>query len=433
MQRRFSFAFVVITAIIALTFGTLAGGIAGGFAALVLNPDSQSVESVADTVQSPDPTPSPAPPHANDTDGATGPDSGAAPSQDETGEPVLADPRQSLIADIVEDVSPAVVTVVNEQRMARTFPFGESDDDDGDDRDDEFDDGFDDFEGMDPEQAGIGSGFIYDEAGYIITNYHVVEGSDQITVVFSNDEEVEATLVGGDSFADIAVLSIDAEVPAVVAFGDSDALRPGEQVIAIGSALGDFTNTVTEGIVSALGRNLEIQAGFSMEDMIQHSASINPGNSGGPLLNLDGEVVGVNTAVVRTAGFGITVEGMGFAISSNTAHALAQQIIDDGGVERPYVGIVYTPLMAQDLIGEDWPVENGVVVREIEPGTPAADAGIQPDDIIISVGGVDITDDTPLINELFKYRVGETIELEIYRPDEDQIISLDITLAARPD
>ncbi len=441
MQRRFSFAFVVVTAIIALTFGTLAGGIAGGFAALVLNPDSQSVETVADTV--PDPTPGAAPPDANDTDSVTDPDGDAAPSQDETGEPVRVDPRESLIADIVENVSPAVVTVINEQRMEQTFPFSDDfgddftdDDEEADDNgsnDDDFTDGLDDFEDMDPEQAGIGSGFIYDEAGYIITNYHVVEGSDQITVVFSNDEEAEATLIGGDSFADVAVLSIDAEVPAVVAFGDSDALRPGEQVIAIGSALGDFTNTVTEGIVSALGRNLEIQAGFSMEDMIQHSASINPGNSGGPLLNLDGEVVGVNTAVVRTAGFGITVEGMGFAISSNTAHALAQQIIEDGGVERPYVGIVYTPLMAQDLIGEDWPVENGVVVREIEPGTPAADAGIEPDDIIISVGGVDITSDTPLINELFKYRVGETIELEIYRPDEDQIISLDITLAARPD
>jgi S1-C subfamily serine protease len=425
MQRRFSFAFVVITAIIALTFGTLAGGIAGGFAALVLSPDSQPVESVSETVDSPDPDPipSPAPPHADQDGNTEDSESGVDEpvDQDGDGEPVVAR-SDSLIADIVEEVSPAVVTVINEQRLPENL-FGGDDEDDGLEED---------FE-MDPEEAGIGSGFIFDEEGYIITNYHVVEGSDQITVVFANDEEAEATLIGGDRFADVAVLSIDAEVPAVVELGDSDALRPGEQVIAIGSALGDFTNTVTEGIVSALGRNLEIQAGFSMEDMIQHSASINPGNSGGPLLNLDGEVVGVNTAVVRSAGFGVTVEGMGFAIPSNTAHTLAGQIIDDGGLERPYVGIVYQPLMLQDLREEDWPVEDGVIVREIEPGTPAADAGIEEGDIIISVGRVAITNETPLINELFKYEVGESIELEIYRPDEDQTLTLEITLAARPD
>ena len=422
MQRRFTFAFVVVTAIIALTFGTLAGGIAGGFAALVLSPDSQPVESVADTVDSPDPDPTPgtAPPHADDN-GVAAPDGDAGAARD--GDPVLADIRQSLIADIVEEVSPAVVTVVNEQRIERNR-FG----DDDDDVDDDFD-----MDDMDPQEAGVGSGFIYHEDGYIITNYHVVEGSDQITVVFSNEEEVEATLIGGDIFADVAVLSIDAEVPAVVELGNSDSLRPGEQVIAIGSALGDFTNTVTEGIVSALGRNLEIQAGFSMEDMIQHSASINPGNSGGPLLNLDGQVVGVNTAVVRSAGFGMTVEGMGFAIPSNTAHTLAEQIIEDGGLERPYVGIVYLPLMAQDLRDEDWPVDGGVIVREIEPGTPAADAGIEEGDIIFKVGGVEITNERPLINELFKYGVGETVELEIYRPDTDETLSLEVTLAARPD
>jgi S1-C subfamily serine protease len=425
MQRRFTFAFVVITAIIALTFGTLAGGIAGGFAALVFSPDSQPVESVAETVDSPDPdpTPSAAPPHAADDSGVTGPDSDAALSAE--GAPVLAEARRSLIADIVEEVSPAVVTVVNEQRMQEVEDFFGDDPEEDEFFEDEFE--------SDPEQAGIGSGFIYHEDGYIITNYHVVEGSDQITVIFSNDEEAEATLIGGDIFADVAVLSIDAEVPAVVELGDSDALRPGEGVIAIGSALGDFTNTVTEGIVSALGRNLEIQAGFSMEDMIQHSASINPGNSGGPLLNLDGQVIGVNTAVVRSAGFGMTVEGMGFAIPSNTAHALAEQIIEDGGLERPYVGIVYTPLVTRDFRDEDWPVDNGVLVREIEAGTPAADAGIEVGDIITRVGGTEITNEHPLINELFKYGVGETIELEIYRPDTDEMLTLEVTLAARPD
>ncbi len=422
MQRRFSFAFVVITAIIALTFGTLAGGIAGGFASLVLNPDSQPVESVSETVDSPDPdpTPSAAPPHADDENGVTDSDGDAVPPAE--GEAVLAEARESRIADIVEQVSPAVVTVINEQRMAGLDSLF----DDEDLHEDEFDD-------MDPEEAGVGSGFIYHEDGYIITNYHVVEGSDQITVVFSNEEEAEAELIGGDIFADVAVLSIDADVPAVVELGDSDSLRPGEGVIAIGSALGDFTNTVTEGIVSALGRSLEIQPGFSMEDMIQHSASINPGNSGGPLLNLDGEVVGVNTAVVRSAGFGMTVEGMGFAIPSNTAHTLSEQIIEDGGLERPYVGIVYTPLMARDLREEDWPVDGGVIVQEIEPDTPADDAGIEAGDIITHIGGAEITNENPLINELFNYGVGDTVEVELYRPDTDETLTLEIELAARPD
>lgn len=415
MQRRFSFAFVVITAIIALTFGTLAGGIAGGFAALVFEPDSQSVEpraEVADTT-SPDPTPSPTPPPADQT--------GDDPTEEESetvesGEPVVAGESRSLIADIVAEVSPAVVTVVNEQRLS-----GISGDD--------LEDGF----GEDPEEAGVGTGFIYDEEGYIITNYHVVEDSDQITVIFADEEEYSAEMIGGDIFADVAVLKIEAEVPATIELGDSDAIRPGDQVIAIGSALGDYTNTVTEGIVSALGRSLEIQPGFTMENMIQHSASINPGNSGGPLLNLDGEVVGVNTAVVRSSGLGVTIEGLGFAIPSNTALDLSREIREDGGLVRPYVGVVYEPLQFSEVRDEDWPIDSGAVVREVEPDTPASEAGIVEGDVITSINGQQIDNEHPLINELFKYEVGETIDIEVYRPSEDETLTMQLTLAERPE
>jgi S1-C subfamily serine protease len=415
MQRRFSFAFVVVTAIIALSLGTLAGGIAGGLAALVLSPEPQTVEREAGSVEtpSPDPTPSPAPPPAESDDDDI--DETEAPSDEAV--PIAASARDSIIADIVEEVSPAVVTVVN-VRIAGTDPFGD---------DDEFE------IPEDPERAGVGSGFIIDEDGHIITNHHVVQGSDQITVTFHDGEEVDATLLGGDQFADLAVLRIEGPVPGVVQLGDAETLRPGEQVIAIGSALGDYTNTVTEGIVSALGRNLRISPGFRMENMIQHSASINPGNSGGPLLNLDGEVIGVNTAVVRRAGLGITVEGMGFAIPSNTVTTLFNDLIEDGGLERPFVGIVYEPLTQSRLVQEDWPVSDGVIVIEVQPGTPANEAGILPGDLIIGIGGQQIDEDNPLMNELFKYRVGDRIEIEIYRPDEDRTLTVELELISRPD
>jgi S1-C subfamily serine protease len=189
----------------------------------------------------------------------------------------------------------------------------------------------------------------------------------------------------------------------------------------------------TEGIISAKGRNLEIQVGFSMEDMIQHSASINPGNSGGPLLNLDGQVVGVNTAVVRSAGFGMTVEGMGFAIPSNTVVSLADQLIDEGGLERPFVGIVYEPLTQRQINDEGWPIEDGVLVIEVQPDTPAAGAGIEEGDIIMRIGGQQIDDENPLINELFNYRVGDSVEIEIYRPSSEETLTVELELMARPD
>jgi S1-C subfamily serine protease len=395
MHRRFSLAFVVVIAIIALTFGTLAGGIAGGIAALVLSPDSQPVETVAEEVVTPTPTPIPLP--------------SPAPPSAETGETVQADQASRSIADIVEEVSPAVVTVQNNQRLEGIT--GQSDE---------------------PERAGVGSGFFIDEDGHIITNQHVVRDSDSITVLLHDGSEVEATLIGSDQFADIAVIKIDGPVPGVLRFGDSDAARPGEQVIAIGSALGDYTNTVTEGIVSAKGRNLQLRTGFNLENMIQHSASINPGNSGGPLLNLNGEVVGVNTAVVRGSGLGIAVEGLGFAIPSNTVQVIAVELMEQGQLERPFIGIMYLPLSQTEVQAMELPVEGGVIVQQVEPDTPAAEAGLQEGDIITKINGEQITSQNPLINLLFNFRVGDTIDLEVYRPSEETTLTLQLTLAARP-
>ncbi|MGI9254730.1 MAG: S1C family serine protease, partial [Thermomicrobiales bacterium] len=174
---------------------------------------------------------------------------------------------------------------------------------------------------------GIGTGFIIDDAGHVVTNAHVVDGSDKLTAMFEDGTSVDATLVGKDDLLDIAVVQLDLAgkpVPAVACFGDSEAARPGEQVVAIGSALGEFTNTVTEGTINAKGRDLD---GYGMNSLIQHDANIWHGNSGGPLLNLKGEVIGVNAAGISSDQMGTAPADMGFAIDGNAALDVADQLI----------------------------------------------------------------------------------------------------------
>jgi S1-C subfamily serine protease len=398
MQRRFSFAFVVVIAIIALTLGALSGGIAGGLTSLVISPSSQPVGTVAEEViaptATPTPLPSPSPPPADRDSSAT---------------EIQIERVPETLADIVEVVSPAVVTVTNNRRASGAT--GDS---------------------LNPSRAGVGSGFFIDDSGHIITNEHVVTGSETITVTLFDGSDVEATLVGADQFADIAVIKIDGPVPGYLRFGDSEAARPGEHVFAIGSALGNYTNTVTDGIVSAKGRSLQTRGGFNLENMLQHSASINPGNSGGPLLNLQGEVIGVNTAVVRGTRSGVSVEGLGFAIPSNTVQIIATELMDEGQLERPFIGILYETIIDPAVLDPDLPFEGGVVIREVQPGTPAALAGLEEDDIIYKINGEAITPESPLINMLFTFGVGDTIEMEVYRPSDERTITVRITLASRP-
>jgi 2-alkenal reductase len=204
----------------------------------------------------------------------------------------------------VKQVGPAVVTIVNTQSVMGG-------------------------RGRFPVQAtGIGSGVIVDSRGYILTNYHVIEGQQSLQVIFSDGTEATARLVGGDAAADIAVVKVDTAVPAVAEFGDSDALEPGQPVVAIGSALGDFRNTVTAGVVSAVHRNLDETMQTDLGDLIQTDAAINEGNSGGPLIDLNGQVIGINVAVVRSTGYqGDTAKGLGFAIPANTAKQIADSLI----------------------------------------------------------------------------------------------------------
>src|SRR5918994_1773892 len=246
--------------------------------------------------------------------------------------------------EVVEQIGPAVVTVINEQ-------IAECE--------------------TDAVPTGSGSGFILDEDGHVVTNQHVVEGGVEFLVVLEDGRELAATLVGADANSDVAVLKVDAPVPAVARIGDSDSLLPGQEVLAIGSPLGTFTNTVTEGIVSALGRTVPDDAGGpELLNLIQHDAAINPGNSGGPLVTLAGEVVGINTLGI------IDAQGLFFAVPAKTVTRVANELIAEGAVDYPYLGLQLVPL--DDAIIAQWalPVEEGFYVQGVVAGSPSDAAGL---------------------------------------------------------
>src|SRR5690606_6512373 len=179
--------------------------------------------------------------------------------------------------------------------------------------------------------------------------------------------------------------------------------------------------------------SLQTPEGYNMENMIQHDAPINPGNSGGPLLNLNGEVVGVNTAVVRQASLGVTAEGLGFAIPSNTVKALTEELIRAGRLVRPYLGICYDPTTPRLSPASGLAADPGVVVNSVEPTSPAGMAGIQADDIITKIDGQAIDSHHPLVSQLSDYKPGDVVELEIYRPRTDETLTVSVTLGERPD
>jgi len=318
-------------------------------------------------------------------------------------------PAQELTAvELVQKVSPAVVTVWN---LAEPAPFS----------------------GGSAQPQGAGTGFIIDTDGHVITNWHVVTGGDSFAVLLQDGTQVAAELVGTDPRDDIAVVKIDpAKVPATVPFGDSDALKPGQDVLAIGSPLGAFTNTVTEGIVSALGRN-QLGSGNTFcqnySNLIQHDAAINPGNSGGPLFNMQGEVVGVNTLGIPTSDAGVPVQGMFFAVPANTVKVAVQQLIETGTVEQPYFGISWSPIDPTTASAYNLPV-GSVYVVDVEPGGPADQAGLQADDVITALDGKQISIENPLSDMLFDYHPGDTVQLTVLRGDQEQTIPL--TLGQAP-
>jgi len=309
---------------------------------------------------------------------------------------------ETTITRAVKAVGPAVVTVVGTIPGQQTF-FGQTSD-----------------------QNVSGSGFFVSDQGYIITNSHVVEGTTAVSIILSDGSEQSAAVVGGDKYNDIAVLKADGPVPSVAALGNSDALQPGESVIAIGSPLGDFKNTVTVGVVSATGRSIDTGDGYQIEGLVQTDAAINQGNSGGPLVNLAGQVIGVNTLIVRGSGSGAVAEGLGFAIPIDTAQAVAAQIIDKGYFAHPFLGIAYQPISPAIARAYSLPVQWGVYVSRVAANSPASQAGLQRGDIITSVGGVALDEQHSYLNTLYAYQPGDRVSLEIVR--DGKTLELEVTL-----
>jgi serine protease Do len=310
----------------------------------------------------------------------------------------------TMITNVVEKVEPSVVKVVGVISGQQTF-FGMSDD-----------------------QQVSGSGFIITEDGYIITNNHVIESVNQINVILSDGSSIPAKIVSTDVFADLAVLKVEGRMPGVATLGDSDILKPGESVIAIGSPLGDFRNSVTVGVISATGRTLNTGNGYEMENLIQTDAAINSGNSGGPLVNLAGEVVGINTLVVRGDGMSSAIaEGLGFAIPSNTARLITEQIIQKGYFARPYMGVQIQHINPSVAQRYNLPVEWGAYVVRVGDNSPASKVGIVTGDIILRIGNISLDENTQFVNALFSYKPGDMVEVEFLRGQDHVTVQVQLT------
>ena len=382
----------VLLLVVSIGLAALLGAIAGGTAVyyavqqrLDLLPQLASVATQA-AAATPTRTPRPSPTPT------------VAPTPQPTLQalPAAAQEGSGSVVAVVERISPAVVTVLNLDATGG--------------------------------EQGSGSGIIIAPDNYVITNNHVVDAAQQLAIVLSDGTTRSATLVGRDQYADVAVLRTTDSLPGGAQFGDSDTLQPGQTLIAIGSPLGNFKNTVTVGVLSATGRRLDTGDGFYMDDLLQTDAAINPGNSGGPLLDLEGRVMGLNTAIVRSDGSGRTVtEGLGFAVASNTVRAISEQLIQRGRVIRPFFAARWEPVSAYMVWRYNLPVNWGVLITYVAPGANAAVAGLLPGDIIISIDGVDLNAENPFINVLLNYRPGDQLQLDIVR--ERQQLQTLLTLA----
>jgi S1-C subfamily serine protease len=384
-RRRRSGTYVVLVFVVAL----IAGAVGSGVTYLALLTSGQLQPPVAELAGS-SPTPIPAP---------------TLPSQ------TLPPDESSAISRAAEVASPAVVTITVRAGEA-TDPFSLP-------------------------ETGVGSGIIYDPNGWVLTNRHVVADASQVTVELNDGRRLQGRVYGVDTLTDLAIVKVDATDLPTAPIGDSAELRPGQTAIVIGSPLGTFTNSVTSGVISALGRQLAVTDPVTGErrrlrNLIQTDAAINPGNSGGPLVDTSGSVVGVSTAFAEGA------QGIFFAIPINIAKPIMGQAIAGEELSRPWIGIVYIPLDRNVAQENDLPIDYGAWISvdtgsgdpPIVEGSPAEEAGLRAGDIITAIDGVRIDAGQGLDDVLSLYQPGDELTLSVLR--EGSTVDVAVTLGTRP-
>ena len=392
---------------------------------------STTAASAARSVGAASPSASPSPvaaPAASPVAAAAG----ASPAPAASGGAIPGD-LLTAVRSVVQQVKPAVVQITNQQQV-QTSQFAQP--------------------FVVP--AGVGSGVIYDTQGHILTNNHVVEGAQQLLVSLPDKRSFPAKLVGADPQTDLAVVQIQGDNLPVAQLGDSRQLQVGDWVVAIGNALAlPGGPTVTQGVVSALGRTVQEpggqpggpggqpggpgqgtpnssgqSAGPFLFDVVQTDAPINPGNSGGPLVDMQGQVIGIDTLVAGQAEPGVQAQGIGFAISISTAKPIADALVQTGRVVHPFIGIQYVPLNPALAVRLGVQVQDGAVIGQVVPRSPAATAGLQPEDIITSIDGQKLQGESALAEAINAHKPGDSITLAVLR--NQQQVSVSVTLGQLP-
>ncbi|MFK4567902.1 S1C family serine protease [Enterococcus sp. UD-01] len=395
---------------IGLLGGLLGGALAFGGAYAIINPDSSSTPSTSTSTV-----------------------------KDNKGDTKVTNVNLDVNSDVtkaVDKVKNAVVSVINLQSPSQSNDsfgglFGGSDEQDSSNSDN----------GSDLQAASEGSGVIYKKDGktaYVVTNNHVVDQAKGLEVVLHDGTKVEGELVGTDSYTDLAVIKISSDkVDAVAEFGNSDNLKIGEPALAIGSPLGSaYANSVTQGIISSLNRNIQNENNGQPINInaIQTDAAINPGNSGGPLVNIEGQVIGINSVKIVQSESQVSVEGMGFAIPSNDVVTIINQLEKDGKVTRPALGIGMKDLseistqQRKQVLNLPESVQTGVLVATVQTATPAEKAGLERYDVITKIDDKEVESITDLQSALFNKKVGDKMKVTYYRDGKEKSTTVDLTI-----
>ncbi|HEY3314695.1 MAG TPA: trypsin-like peptidase domain-containing protein [Bacillota bacterium] len=309
------------------------------------------------------------------------------------------------VVGIAEAVAPSVVAITNRQQVRGWYGPSQLAD------------------------VGKGSGVIFDSRGYIVTNYHVIDRASQIMVSLGDGKApIQAKLMGGDSYSDVAVLKVDAGTLPAATFGDSSTLKVGELAVAIGNAVGEFERTVTAGVISGLNRTVQVQDDYGRtKDMtvIQTDAAINEGNSGGPLVNEQGQIIGINTIKIGQIG----VEGLGFAIPINTVRQIVDQLVTKGSVVWPYLGVTLVD-KDQAAVRLNVNFDHGVLAYDVVANGPSAGAGIKKNDIILSIDGKAVESSSEIRSLIRTYQVGAKVAVVVLRNGAQQTFT--VTLGEAP-